>query len=130
MTSKLVQVHDTCHIGSHDVSWEPVISLQKPGVVLLDKLSILCVGPESVLPSRMHFPTTEIYSCDPKPRVWAVHDRNRAGCPLKLLLSMIMRLLLQCCRRSEEKAIRRRFDYSLHGLLPAPELQWQSLHLP
>ena len=90
-----MQVHDTCHIGSHDVSWEPVISLQKPGVVLLDKLSVLCIGPESVLPPGMHLPVAERNSCEYGPREWAVPGRSIARWSLKLVLSVIMRLLLQ-----------------------------------
>ena len=95
LTSKLVQVHDACHISSHDVSWEPVISLQKPGIVLLDKLSVLCIGPESVLPPGMHFPVAQVLPVSHRPRFCAVTGRIGAGWSLKLILSVINRLLSQ-----------------------------------
>ena len=66
--------------------------------MLLDKLSVFCIGPESVLPPRMHLPVAQLYSCGHKALVChtrAVAGRMRAGWSLKLLLSVIMRLLLQ-----------------------------------
>lgn len=63
-TSKLVQVQYPCHVCPHDVFGKPVIGVQQPGVVLLNKLSVLCIRPEPVLPSRMHVPVEEeLVSC-------------------------------------------------------------------
>ena len=98
-----MQIHDPCHIRSHDVSWEPVISLQQPRVVLLDKLSVLCIGPESVLPPGVHFPVAPGAANGQTPRMWVVERRIKRGWSLKLLISVMTRLLRRCCKTSGEQ---------------------------
>ena len=126
LTSKLVHIQYPGHVCSHDVFWEPVISLQQPGIVLLNQLSVLCICPEPVLPSCMHLPVARIIlqSVDGS-LAWKLPVEGGWSLADKAVVTLELFGVIQTEGYLYEMSID-----SLHSLLPAPEFHRQRLHLP